>query len=140
VFSRTLLVSLIWFTFTLSAALAQAPGGTIWDGVYTAEQARRGAPLYQMHCANCHGEGLQGLEIAPALAGDVFNSTWEGVTLSDLADRIRTTMPMTAPGTLSRQQTVDVVAFILEAGKFPAGTTPLDPNALGTIRFRTYKP
>jgi S-disulfanyl-L-cysteine oxidoreductase SoxD len=130
-------VSSVAFSFV--AVSAQAPA-TIWDAVYTAEQARRGAALYQTHCSACHGEGLQGLESAPALAGDTFNSTWEGVTLSDLADRVRTTMPMTAPGTLSRQQTVDVVAFILEAGKFPAGTTPLDPNALSTIRFRTYKP
>jgi quinoprotein glucose dehydrogenase len=132
----------IGFVFLVAAVVTaqQAPATTTWDGIYTAEQAKRGAALFKDQCAACHGESLQGVESAPALVGDTFNSTWEGVALSDLFDRIRTTMPLTAPGSLSRTQTADILAFIVESGKFPAGTAELDPTALGSIKYRTYRP
>ncbi len=124
----------------LSLALgAQAPP-TVWDGVYTAEQARRGSGLYQTHCAACHGDSLTGGEAAPALAGDTFNSTWDGVTLGDLFDRIRTTMPQTQPGSLSRAQNSDIIAFILSSGRFPAGDKAFDAQAMGGTMFRAYRP
>ena len=115
---------------------------TIWDGVYTAEQASRGEKIYGENCAQCHGEALSGVESAPPLTGDQFNNNWEGLALSDLFDRIRTTMPQTAPGTLSRAQNADLVAHILKVGGFPAGDKPLDgqQGALTNIKYRTYKP
>jgi quinoprotein glucose dehydrogenase len=126
--------------FVAVVVTAQAPATTTWDGIYTAEQAKRGGALFTEQCAACHGESLQGIESAPALVGDTFNSTWEGVALSDLFERIRTTMPLTAPGSLSRAQTADILAFIVQTGKFPAGTTELDPAALASIKYRTYRP
>jgi len=115
---------------------------TIWDGVYTAEQADRGAALYTEHCARCHGEALGGVESAPALTGDTFNGNWEGVALSDLFERMRSSMPQDKPGSLSRAQNADVLAHMLKTGGFPAGSTPIDPQAgaLSQIRFATYKP
>jgi mono/diheme cytochrome c family protein len=115
---------------------------TIWDGVYTLEQAGRGEKVYGEQCAQCHGETLSGVESAPPLTGDQFNNNWEGLALSDLFDRIRTTMPQTAPGTLSRAQNAEVVAHILKVGGFPAGEKPLDgaQGALTNIKYRTYKP
>jgi mono/diheme cytochrome c family protein len=125
--------------FVISVASAQAPP-TIWDGVYTDEQAKRGAALYQTQCAACHGDTLLGAEMAPALAGDTFNSTWDGVPLTDLLDRIRTTMPQTAPGSLSRVQVAEVLAFILQFGKFPAGDKLLESQTVGATTFRAYRP
>ena len=85
----------------------------MWDGVYTVEQARRGGELAADRCVACHGDRLAGGESAPPLAGDQFNATWEGVMLSDLFDRIRMTMPLENPGSLTRQQTADVLAYML---------------------------
>ena len=115
---------------------------SVWDSVYTAEQARKGEALSTAQCVSCHGDGLRGGESAPPLTGDLFNSTWEGVLLSDLFDRIRTTMPLDRPGTLSRQQTADVLAYMLSLSKIPAGTTPLpaDALALGQISYLSYPP
>jgi quinoprotein glucose dehydrogenase len=115
---------------------------TIWDGVYTAEQASRGQKLYAEHCAQCHGESLGGVESAPPLTGDQFNAGWEGLTLGDLLERMRISMPQDKPGTLSRTQNADILAHMLRTGGFPAGDTPLDgqASALMQIKFVTYKP
>jgi mono/diheme cytochrome c family protein len=128
--------------FATAAVAAQQQPRTIWDRVYTDEQAGRGEKLYAMQCAQCHGEGLAGIEMAPPLTGDMFNSNWEGVPLSDLLERIRTSMPQTNPGSLTRAQTADIVAHMLKVGGFPSGSTPLDgqPGALTQTKFLTYKP
>ena len=129
------------FACILSAAVTAAAQGTapqsVWDGVYTEGQARRGEQLSAEHCAPCHGQTLAGAESAPALVGDVFNGNWESVALGDLFDRIRVSMPPDAPGSLSRQQNVDVVAYLLKAGQFPSGDKELvtDSNALAQITF-----
>ena len=125
-------------TFT---AFAQEPR-TTWSGIYTNEQAARGDKLYAEQCAQCHGEGLGGVESAPALTGDMFNSNWEGVAIGDLFERIRMSMPQNKPGSLSRAQTADIVAHMLKVGGFPSGDTPLDgqAGALSQTKFVTYKP
>jgi S-disulfanyl-L-cysteine oxidoreductase SoxD len=128
----------------ISAALLVAAQGqkTTWDKVYTAEQAVRGEKLYADNCASCHGESLGGVEMAPPLAGDTFNSNWEGVSLNDLFERMRTSMPQNKPGSLSRAQNADILAHILKVGGFPSGDAPLDgqAGALMPIKFVTYKP
>jgi mono/diheme cytochrome c family protein len=125
-----------------AATVAAQASRSVWDSVYTIEQAKKGEALATAQCVSCHGAGLTGAEAAPPLTGDLFNSTWEGVTLSDLADRIRTTMPLDRPGTLSRQQTADVLAYMLSLSKIPAGTTPLpaDTLTLGQIKYVSYPP
>jgi mono/diheme cytochrome c family protein len=127
------------FVISVAAIVAQSPA-TVWDGVYTDEQARRGNGLYQANCAACHGDSLQGGEAAPPLAGDTFNSTWDGVKLGDLFDRIRSTMPQNQPGSLSRAQNSDVLAFMLASGKFPAGDKAFDAQTMGETMFRSYRP
>ena len=125
----------------LSVASAQGQK-TTWDKVYTAEQAARGEKLYADNCASCHGDTLGGVEMAPPLAGDVFNSSWEGVALNDLFERMRISMPQNKPGSLSRAQNADILAHMLKVGNFPAGDVPLDgqASALAQIKFVTYKP
>jgi mono/diheme cytochrome c family protein len=134
----SVLVVVAIVTFT---AVAQQPR-TTWSGIYTNEQAARGEKLYAEQCAQCHGDGLGGVESAPALTGDMFNSNWEGVPLGDLLDRIRISMPQNKPGSLSRAQTADIVAHMLKVGGFPSGETPLDgqAGALSQTKFVTYKP
>ena len=115
---------------------------TVWDGVYTEEQAKRGSDVYAEKCAMCHGDSLGGVESAPALTGPQFYATWEGENLNSLFERIRMSMPQDNPGSLSRAQNADIVAHMLHVGGYPAGSTPLEGQAgvLSGIKVLTYKP
>jgi mono/diheme cytochrome c family protein len=115
------------------AAHAQQPR-TANDGVYTDAQATRGQALYKERCAVCHGATLAG-GLAPPLAGSAFIAAWGAQPLSELASKIRNTMPANDPGKLTPAQSADLVAHILQTGKFPAGRTELasDEAALKSI-------
>ena len=117
-------------------------GTTVWDGVYTAEQAKRGEAFYANSCASCHGLALNGGESAPPLTGGEFMSNWSGLTLGDLFDRIRVSMPADRPGTLTREQTANLVAHILNVGQFPAGKAELSTRTenLKQISILAIKP
>jgi len=106
----------------------------VTDGVYSAGQARRGQQTYEARCVMCHGAMLEGV-VGPPLAGAAFLSAWNGRPLADLVDRIQKTMPLEQPGSLSRPQAIDLVAHILQAGRFPAGRAELGAAALGQIAF-----
>ena len=107
---------------------------TTAQGVYAAAQATRGAALYKTQCATCHGDALEGL-VGPPLAGSDFLAVWAGRSAGELAEKIQTTMPLDAPGTLTRPQTIDIVAYMLQAGKFPAGQAALSADALSQVTF-----
>jgi quinoprotein glucose dehydrogenase len=109
---------------------AQAPAGatSVTQGVYTADQAKRGQMLYTENCAACHGDDLAGSGPMPPLAGNEFLASWKDKTVGDLFEKTHSSMPASAPGTLSEQQTSDIIAYMLSVGKFPAGTTELAPK------------
>jgi S-disulfanyl-L-cysteine oxidoreductase SoxD len=115
---------------------------TVWDGVYNEAQAKRGEALFVDACSNCHGRTLEGQDMTPALTGGAFMSNWDGLSIGDLADRIRSSMPFDRPGSLSRQDNVDIVAYILRFNQFPAGKDelPLQTNTLKQIAFKAQKP
>jgi mono/diheme cytochrome c family protein len=135
------ILALVTVAFTLVVA-ARAQQTTVWDGVYTDEQAARGETLYAERCGKCHGDTLGGVESAPALTGTTFYGNWEGEMLEALFNRMRTTMPLDQPGSLSRAQNADILAHMLKAGGYPAGPAPLDgaAGALATVTIRMYKP
>src|SRR4051795_12767349 len=129
--------------FVLRATVhAQPPTQSIWDGVYTEAQAARGRALSAEHCAWCHGGELTAGKMAPPLAGGEFMAGWDGLTIGDLFERIRISMPQNAPGSLSGQQNADILAFMFNANKFPAGKTELPKEAgiLKQIKFEVKKP
>ena len=126
------------------------PTQTIWDGVYTDAQARRGEQLYAKHCSRCHGADLAGrpwealgrtmpetmrgslhFDRTPELTGPRFYANYDRLPLSDLAQRIRISMPQEKPGSLTRKDVVDVVAYILSFGGFPLGRTELTDRLEG---------
>jgi quinoprotein glucose dehydrogenase len=131
-------------TFYPALRAQEAPSGSrsVWDGVYTQEQAERGHSLYNEHCTSCHGDTLAGGEVAPPLAGGDFLANWNGLTVGDLFERIRRSMPQNDPGRLSRQEDADVLTYILSFNKFPAGKTELAHNTelLKQIRIEATKP
>jgi S-disulfanyl-L-cysteine oxidoreductase SoxD len=128
----------LWF---LLPTHAQEGPRTVWDGVYNDAQARRGEATYVEACSNCHARTLEGADMTPALTGGAFMANWDGLTLGDLYDRIRVSMPADRPGSLSRQEDVDVVAYILRFNQFPTGKDelPRDAQALKTILFKAQK-
>lgn len=123
------------------AAMAQTTR-SVWDGVYTDDQAKRGEGFYAKECASCHGTELTGGEAAPPLAGDAFFANWNGLTVGDLFERIRISMPQNSPGSLSRQENADILAFILKVNQFPSGKAELDRQTeiLKQIKFESTKP
>jgi mono/diheme cytochrome c family protein len=124
-----------------AAALCYTQTGSprsIWDGVYTAEQAKRGEDLYPDGCSRCHGDELEGDE-APALRSEEFLRDWKGLTLGDLFLRVKDAMPGDAPGTLTNAQTADVIAYILSRNHIPAGNLPMPANAQQLKQIRMDK-
>jgi mono/diheme cytochrome c family protein len=126
----------------LAAGRAQAQTISIWDGVYTETQAARGSAGFTAHCANCHGADLGGTGEAPALSGPKFLSDFDGLSLGDLFDRVRTTMPQDNPGSLTREEVSDILAYLLKANALPAGATELDRRSeyLKAIGFSAPDP
>lgn len=114
---------------------ADRPPTTTLEGVYTRDQARRGAAEYSKACASCHLEDLSGQHTSPALAGDTFTLRFEGQSLADLFERVKTTMPQGAAGSLSDQAYADVIAYLLQANRYRPGGQELasDVERLRTI-------
>jgi len=115
---------------------------SVWDGVYTPDQAKRGQTAYENGCSSCHGDALKGAGEAPALSGAPFLSNWGGLPLGDLYERIRRSMPQDDPTRVTRQQKIDIVAYILSFNRFPSGKVelPRQPELLKLIRFEATKP
>jgi len=119
---------------TQSTPGAQGTTGTqgaksVSSGVYTAEQAKRGEALYNDQCAACHGDKLEGSGPMPALAGADFQKAWKGKTVADLFEKTHSSMPATAPGSLTEKQTADILAYMFSVMSLPAGTTELAEKA-----------
>lgn len=116
---------------------------SVWDGVYSADQAQRGKEQYQKSgCAACHGSNLEGQGMAAALNGETFMNSWNGRTVRDLFLRIQATMPQDDPGSLTSAECRDIVAFLLQSNKFPPGHADLGPDAaaLKTITLSREMP
>lgn len=125
---------------------------TPWDGVFTIEQSERGRFAYAEHCATCHGDDLRGLPqpvwfpgqspLTPALIGDSFARNWDGLTLRDLVERTRVSMPQQNPGSLSRATVTAIVAFMLQRASYPSGESELSsqPGDQATVFFARRRP
>ena len=146
-FPVLVLISAAALSITTAGALrAQAPAApaaakTTNDGVFTDAQVKKGNEVYQQQCASCHDAQLAGSGTAPALAGTDFSANWKDETVGSLFERIRATMPADNPGSLSRAQVSELVAFILNFNKYPAGETELgsDFEALKAIKITAVK-
>ena len=124
-----------------AVSIAAQSARTVWDGVYSDAQAKRGRELYNSKCLSCHGADLSGGEMAPPLVGIGFQSNWNGLSAGDLSERIRVSMPLGAEGSLSRQQVSDIIAAVFAAGDYPAGPNelPRESDVLKTIQITPRK-
>jgi mono/diheme cytochrome c family protein len=111
-------------------SLEQGAARTVRDRVYSEQQAAKGKTSYDNQCSTCHEGGGMG----PALKGTEFLASWENKTLRSLYSRILTTMPSDAPGTLSEQEVLDIVTYLISANGFPPGDKALEkPDELNDI-------
>ena len=134
---KTALLSILGFAALGSFTLrAQDASKSVWDGIYTDDQAKKGAGGYAEQCASCHGDQLTGGEMAPPLAGGEFLSNWNGLSVGDLFERIRAGMPPANPGKVSREVKAEIVAYMLAFNKFPAGSNAMPANTEMLKQFR----
>jgi quinoprotein glucose dehydrogenase len=124
-----------------SAPIREKQSKTVYDGVYTAAQAKSGQVVYRAKCGLCHGETLAGGENeSPGLKGEGFISHWRGKPLRALYSRIISTMPTTDPGSLGEKETLDLVAYLLQGNGFPSGKNrATSPEALNEIQFSSTR-
>ncbi len=138
---RTEVAFFTWVVVSASLSIAEER-----DGYYTDAQAERGQALYRNACAACHGLDLEGAS-ASALAGPHFVRRWNpGASVSDFSgwgassvDDLffitRTTMPQGAVGSVTAEQHIDVIAYILQQNGYASGERALtaDEETLGEI-------
>ena len=115
--------------------LAERQDRTVWDGIYTQEQAERGAGLYEEWCASCHASDLSGGDVAPGLVGGEFVWNWSGLTVGQLFERLRISMPQEDPAAVTRSEKADILAFMLLVNEFPAGARELPDRAAMLEQF-----
>ena len=111
---------------------------TVWDGVYSEPQATRGKAVSEAQCAFCHGSDLRGQGFAPGLIDDAFTSRWQDGNLGDLFAIVKGTMPQDKPASLTDDEYAAIVAYLLQANRYPAGQQDLrpDPASLKEVVFK----
>ena len=99
------------------------------DGVYTTAQAAQGRDLFASACQSCHTPTVH--------AGPPFKAKWYGRDLGMLFGYLRAEMPKSDPGSLSDEEYVQAIAYLLRINGMPAGSQPLvvDSAALAAIRL-----
>lgn len=122
-------VTLAAMLLTASAVSVAQSSDAIWEGVFSEEQAARGAADYSTHCASCHSVDLRGNSNTPSLLGMSFMFIWEGRSLGELYTKMRDEMPSDRPGSLSTQSYEGLLAYLLQSNQFPAGEKELKAGA-----------
>lgn len=127
---KSQLAALVLVSALFAAVIYASPDGeprTTQSGVFTAEQADRGAKVFDETCLACHQPD--------EFVGSGYLDGWVGETAHDLVELIRTTMPQDSPGRLSRQEYLDVVAFLFRENGLPDGPDEMDSTSVKEIRI-----
>jgi len=142
---RVAALMMVWAAVVAVEAGASRPAaqgaaaGSVRDGIYTAEQAKRGKEQFEYSCASCHLSSLEGDSgrDVPALVGDDFMADWKNHSVKELLDSISKKMPGDSPGSLSAATYADIVAYIFQVNKFPSGTEELGRGSrdLGRVKI-----
>ena len=129
-------LSMLLLLGALVADAQDASSPSIWSGVFTAAQAKRGDEAYQASCSGCHGSNLRATDAeAVDLTGPGFRVKWNGKTLGERFETIRDTMPLGNANSLGDKTYMDILAFVLQSNEFPPGNQELVPETAKVIVF-----
>ena len=90
---------------------------TTADGIFTIAQAERGLQLFEGICSECHDAG--------DWTDPGFRGRWKDQSVFQLWYYINDRMPYDDPWSLNRQQVTDVLTYILQLNRLPAGDAEL---------------
>jgi len=111
---------------------------TLDAGAYTVEQATRGKVHYQAFCAPCHLGDLSGTLAAdtgaPPLRGAPFVASLERKGAAGVFNYVKVTMPADDPASLEDSRYLDILAYLIQANGFPAGSRELNAALLPRLR------
>jgi mono/diheme cytochrome c family protein len=96
--------------------------------LYTDEQASKGFVAYEQNCGMCHGpllDGQAGGYSGPALKGPDFADPSYDFHLSDIFNFVAKLMPAGTPGSLTHEQDVVIMAYLLQQNGYPSGAQEL---------------
>jgi len=102
----------------LAAIGADAPAPPA--AMFTAPQAHDGVALYAQYCSKCHAAGLTG-GLGPDLFGRAFTAS--SLSMGALNQEVTHEMPQDDPGSLTPPQYAAIIAYVLAANCYPAGST-----------------
>jgi alcohol dehydrogenase (cytochrome c) len=133
-FAKQLKMALLGSACAVAAALPVARAQE--SPSYSAEQAAAGQKIYEKQCVLCHGAGLDDGEFGPMLRGDDFLQRWSGKSVEDLFHYVSDTMPTAQPGSLSQDEYLNVLAYLLSKNGIVAAT-PISLSAQKTMMLPT---
>jgi quinoprotein glucose dehydrogenase len=136
--AATLVVGVAHTTVAGSARVQTPPDApAMSSGIFTDVQARRGERIVSIYCSGCHGADLEGGDSGPKLVGPTFLNNWQEKTVWDLFDWVKTNMPSDSPGSLTLENTANVIAYVLEMNKANPGSKELpgDRAALSQLKI-----
>ena len=126
--------AVVWCSALVGLSAQGAGGAAAAAG---GDQQAHGKAGYNDKCASCHQENLKGSTETPPLTGDMFWSNWETYTANNLVEQVRSTMPEDNPGSLTRQEYVDIVAYILKTNAVAFdGDLPMDADSLKKVTIK----
>jgi len=117
----------VLFLFAIAATAQEKAVKTVWDGVYTADQAKRGGEVFGRRCMVCHSTGFQRTG---------FIERWREDKLTGFFNFISTNMPRDYPGSLKQNEYVDIASYIMSNNDLPAGAQELTYEALTNIQVQ----
>jgi mono/diheme cytochrome c family protein len=108
-------------TAAQSDSATPTPARTTRSGIFSADQAAKGKDVYLGQCQSCH--------TAASLTAADFVANWNTKPLAELFTYLVENMPESEPGSLSKVQYSQVVAYILQLNNMPAGEIELAAEA-----------
>jgi mono/diheme cytochrome c family protein len=126
--ATAVVAAVVWLTAPNVQAQDSTPRSTA-TGVFTKEQAAKGQAAYNANCASCHGMELRSADReVPRLSDSGFKFSWVGKTVGEKFELIRDTMPLKEERSLGDQVYLDILTYILQFNKIPAGSQELKPD------------
>jgi polar amino acid transport system substrate-binding protein len=93
---------------------------------FTSAQVSAGSKYFEATCSPCHGANLEG-GAGPALTGPAFKTLSDKVkaSIGDIFTYMSTNMPLNNPASLTHDQYVSIMAFILSKNGYKPGSGAL---------------